>query len=160
MRMRISAGVLGAMMGLGVCQLGRGDVATPATHPTTKPAATQGAEAVHVVKKGTLHLDIAVDAALIGLEPYEGKLKAKSYSGPFTVNKVAAHGAAVKKGESILDLETTHYNWAMEAAKNELANAKANLKKVEFDGDLAVKQEALSLRMQEDAVKNAEAGVQ
>src|SRR5262249_48729784 len=77
-----------------------------------------------------------------------------------TVTKVAGHGAAVKKGDSILELEATHYNWAMEAAKNELANARANLKKVEFDGDLAVKQEALSLRMQEDMVKNAEAGVQ
>src|SRR6476619_7295252 len=98
MRVRISAGLLAALLGLGLMQVGRGDVAAATTQATTKPAATQPPEAVHVVKKGTLHLDIAVDTTLAGLEPFEIKFKAKSYAGPLTVAKVAGHGAAVKKG--------------------------------------------------------------
>jgi multidrug efflux pump subunit AcrA (membrane-fusion protein) len=120
------------------------------TGPSTQPSET------YKVRKGSLKLEVSTDSTLAALEPYEVKLKTKAYTGQFTVVSAAAHGAMVRKGETILELDPKPFNWAMEGAENELATARANLKKAEADAELAVKSEALSLRISEDALKNAE----
>ncbi|HEV8378100.1 MAG TPA: hypothetical protein VGP99_04570, partial [Tepidisphaeraceae bacterium] len=124
------------------------------TAPSTQPSAE-----THKVKKGTLKLEVGTDATLSALEPYEVKLKTKAYAGQLTVVSAAAHSAMVRKGETILELDPKPMNWALEGAENELATARANLKKAEADAELAVKSEALSLRIAEDNLKNAEAGL-
>ena len=43
---------------------------------------------------------------------------------------------AVRKGESILELDAKPFIWAVEGAENELATARANLKKAEADAEL------------------------
>src|SRR5689334_19221764 len=121
------------------------------TKPTTQPSTD-----TYKVKKGSLKLEVSTDATLAALEPFEAKLKAKAYSGQFSVVSAAAHGAMVRKGETILELDPKPMSWALEGAENELATARANLKKAEADAELAVKSEALSLRISEDALKNAE----
>src|SRR4051812_48715721 len=126
--------------------------------PATKPA-TQGSPETYTVKKGTLKLEVQTDATLAALEPYEVKLKTKAYAGQFTVVSAAAHGAMVRKGETILELDPKPMIWALEGAENELATGRANLKKAEADAELATKSEALSLRIAEDASKNAETGL-
>jgi len=149
------------LLGLGlICSWSQGaDVQTQPAAATTQPAATQPAEKTHVVKKGTLTLEIQTDAALQASEPFELKLKLKGYGGPLTIASIAAPWSTVKKGDSLLECETTEIKWAVEGAENALAAAKANLKKAEADAELSVKGEALALRMQEDAVKHAEANV-
>ena len=124
----------------------------------TKPS-TQPSTDTYKVKKGSLKLEVSTDATLSALEPFEAKLKAKAYTGQLTVVSAAAHGAMVRKGETILDLDPKPMNWALEGAENELATARANLKKAEADAELATKSEALSLRISEDALKNAEASM-
>jgi len=122
---------------------------------STGPATQPGAD-TYKVKKGTLKLEVSTDGTLAALEPYETKLKSKAYAGQFTVVSAAAHGAMVRKGESILELDPKPFNWAVEGAENELATARANLKKAEADAELAAKGEALSLRIAEDGLKNSE----
>jgi len=124
------------------------------TGPATQPAAD-----TYKVKKGTLKLEVTTDGTLSALEPFEVKLKTKAYAGALMIESAAAHGAMVRKGESVLELDPKPFNWAVEGAENELATARASLKKAEADAELAAKSEALSLRISEDALKNAEGGL-
>src|SRR5687768_11201036 len=125
---------------------------TPATAPTTAPAST-------LVKRGTLDLDVKTDAFLQPLDPFELKLKLKGYSGPLTILSAAAPGAAVKKGDALLELDPRNINWDLEQARNAVAAAKVALTKAESDLALGLKMDALALRQSEDAVKQAEANV-
>src|SRR2546423_5311313 len=125
---------------------------------STGPATQPGGD-TYKVKKGTLKLEVSTDGTLAAVEPFEVKLKTKAYAGALTVQSAAAHGAMVRKGESILELDAKPFIWAVEGAENELATARANLKKAEADAELATKSEALSLRISEDALKNAEGGL-
>src|SRR5688572_21542237 len=97
----------------------------PATAPVAAPA-TRPAEKVHVVKRGTLSLDVNVNGVLSALDPHEVKLKLKSYAGPLEVVAAASHGAAVKQGEVLLELDAKEIGWAVEAAQAALASAQAN----------------------------------
>ena len=113
---------------------------------STGPATQPGGD-TYKVKKGTLKLEVSTDGTLAALEPFEVKLKTKAYAGALTVQSAAAHGAMVRKGESILELDAKPFIWAVEGAENELATARANLKKSEADAELATRSEALSLRI-------------
>jgi multidrug resistance efflux pump len=128
----------------------------PATQPVTQPATQPN---VHVVKAGTLVLEIQTEGTFQPAEPFEVKHKFKVYSGPLAVVAAAGQGAAVKSGEVLLDCERTNLNWTMEETEGAAAAARAAYKKAQADAELAVKSEALALRMQEDAVKNAEAAL-
>ena len=130
----------------------------PATAPVAAPA-TRPAEKVHVVKRGTLSLDVNVNGVLSALDPHEVKLKLKSYAGPLEVVAAASHGAAVKQGEVLLELDAKEIGWAVEAAQAALASAQANLKKAASDVELGQKADALAMRIQEQAVRNAEGAV-
>ncbi|MGE5612326.1 MAG: hypothetical protein ACM359_23970 [Bacillota bacterium] len=153
---KTAAAVVSVLLGLGWMQswgVGQEAVAQPATQGV---AATQPVEKIHVVKKGKLSLNIQAEGMLLPVEPFEVKLKMKAYSGPLTVVSIAPAWGKVKAGDVLLELDPTNLKWAMEEAENGLATAKANLKKAEADAELADKGEALALRMQQDAVKNAE----
>src|SRR5438046_3277495 len=129
-----------------------------AAAPATKPA-TQAASETYTVKKGTLKLEVQTDSTLAALEPFEVRLKTKSYAGQFTVTSAAPHGAHVAKGDTLLDCDPRPINWAVEGAENELSTAHATLTKAEADAELAVKSDALSLRISEDNLKNSEANL-
>lgn len=153
---KTAAAVATVLLGLGWMQpWGVGQEA--ATQPAAQAvAATQSAEPTHIVKKGKLALDIQAEGMLLPVEPFELKLRMKAYNGPLTIVSIAPAWGKVKAGDVLLELDPTNLKWAMEEAENGLATAKANLKKAEADAELASKAEALSLRMQQDAVKNAE----
>jgi len=156
--------VMAGMCVLGLAAMGPwAGGAEPGTQPAsqaaaTLPAATQPAVATHVVKKGSLNLDIQTEGVLQPSEQYEVRLKLKGYAGPLTIVTVAQPWAAVKKGDVLLELEQTQMKWGMEGAQTALASAKANQKKVEADAELGAKADALAMRMQEEALKNVEAG--
>jgi multidrug resistance efflux pump len=130
-----------------------------AAEKTSTGPSTQPSGETYTVKKGTLKLEVTTDAALAALEPFEVRLKTKAFAGQFTVVSAAGHGAMVKKGESVLELDAKPINWAVEGAENEVATARANLKKAEADAELGAKGDALALRISEDGLKNAEAGL-
>src|SRR5258705_13909605 len=100
--------------------LGTAWSAAAETKPTTQPSGD-----TYKVKKGTLKLEVQTDSTLGALEPFEVRLKTKSYAGQFTVISAAPHGAHVAKGDSVLECDPRPINWAVESADNELATARA-----------------------------------
>jgi multidrug efflux pump subunit AcrA (membrane-fusion protein) len=123
------------------------------TRPTTKPT-TEPAD--YTVKKGTLKLEVSTDTTFQALEPYEVRLKPKAYAGQYVVVSAIPHGATVKKGDTILELDPRHMQWAVDEAENALATARATARKTEADAELGTKSDALALRISEDNLKNAE----
>jgi RND family efflux transporter MFP subunit len=154
MRARLAAGFFCGV--LGACawpQSARGD--TPTTRPAATQATTQPSEKSHVVKRGTLSLEIQADGALAAVDPHEVKLKLRSYAGPLEVVSAATHGATVTNGDALLELDAREITWAIEAAEAAVASARANLKKAESDVELGQKGDALALRISEQNLKNA-----
>jgi multidrug efflux pump subunit AcrA (membrane-fusion protein) len=96
---------------------------------------------------------------LAAVDPHEVKLKLRSYAGPLEVVSAAGHGAAVKKGDVLLELDGREIQWAVEGAEAGLAAAQANLKKAESDVALGEKGDQLAMRIQEQNVKNANDGL-
>jgi len=141
--------------------------AAPAFHslvfaagPTTRPAPPPATQpATYIVKKGALPLDLQLDGVFQPADAFEARFKMKSYSGPLTIVKAAAPFAAVKKGDVLIECDPQHMNWSLQGAENELTVARAALKKAQADSELSAKGDALALRIQQDAVKNAEAGL-
>lgn len=120
----------------------------PATAPATQPA-------TYTVKKGSLSLDVSLEGIFQPADPFEVKFKLKNYNGPLTVVKAAAPFAQVKQGDALLEIDPQHMNWAVQGAENEAENARAAYKKAQADAELSEKADALALRMQQDATKNA-----
>lgn len=117
------------------------------------------AETTHVVKKGTLTLEVQTDGVLQAADPFEVKLRFKAYGGSATVLNAAAHGASIHKGDVLLECDPAEINWAIEGAKSALETARAAQKKAQSDLELGAKADATAMRIQEQAVKDAEASV-
>lgn len=153
---RVAAGLLCGVIGVGSAAVAQAPKDEgPATRPATGPA-TRGVEKGHVVERGVLSLEISADGVLAAVDPHEVKLKLKSYAGPLEVVAAASHGAVVKKGDVLLELDAREITWAVEAAEAGLATAQANLKKAEIDVELGEKGDQLALRVQEQNLSNAE----
>jgi len=73
--------------------------------------------------------------------------------------KSVAPGAAVGKGETVLELDTTQIRRQIASAENERTAAKANLEKAESDAKLYDEADALALKLQEQELKNAQSGL-
>lgn len=142
-----------------VTGLWAGDAYGAATPATTTPATQPAGGGTHVVKKGQLNLDITGEGVFAAVEPALVRLKLKAYAGPLTVVSAAAPWSTVKKGDSLLELERQEIKWAVEQAETAAETARAAFRKAELDQELGQKADALALRIQEDAVKNAEAAV-
>ncbi|MFI5381104.1 MAG: hypothetical protein ACHRHE_17540 [Tepidisphaerales bacterium] len=118
----------------------------PATAPASQPAAKPATEVV-------------VDGMLLPVDPFELKLKFKAYSGALPILQVAGQFAAVKAGDSLLEIDRTEFKRAMASVESAAEAARAATKKAEADAAIAVKAEALAMRQQQDALKQAEANV-
>src|SRR5688572_2912896 len=104
---------------------------TVSAAPTTRPAAT-----VHRVERGTLSFVIEATGTFEPVEPFEVRLRPEAYKGELTVVRVAANGAAVKKGDVLLECDPADLTPELEAARNEQTKARANLSKAEADAKL------------------------
>jgi RND family efflux transporter MFP subunit len=92
-------------------------------------------------------------------EPFEVRLKLEAHSGPLIIASVAGNRAAVKKGDTLLELDPVVINREVAAAENDLTTVKANLVKAESDLKLGEQADALAMRIQQQDTKNAEASV-
>ncbi len=99
------------------------------------------------------------DSVFQPVDGYELKITFKGFGSPMTITKIAAPGATVTKGETLFEADPQQINWVVTGAENDLAAAQANLTKAESDQTLGTKADAMSLRQQEEAVKNADAAV-
>lgn len=135
-----------------------GPSTAPTTAPTTAPA-TQPSPPTHLVKPGKLSFTVTGEGVFVADEPFEVRLKLNRHQGELKIASVAANRAAVKKGETLLELDPFAISNEVAASENELATAKANLTKAEADAELGEKGDALAMRIQEQETKNAEAAV-
>lgn len=127
---------------------------TPATSPATQPSPP-----THLVKPGKLSFTVTGDGVFVADEPYELRLKFNRHAGELKIASVAANRAAVKKGDTLLELDSFAISNDVASAENELTAAKANFTKAEADADLGEKGDVLAMRIQEQETKNAEAAV-
>ena len=130
----------------------------PTTSPTTSPT-TQPAGATHTVKAGKLSFLVNGEGVFVADEPFEVRLKFEAHSGPLIITSAAANRAEVKKGDTLLELDTVAIKRDVAAAENELTAAKATLVKAESDATLGEQADALAMRIQQQETKNAEAAV-
>jgi multidrug resistance efflux pump len=128
------------------------------TSPTTTPS-TQPSPPTHLVKPGKLSFTVSGEGVFVADEPYELRLKLNRHQGELKIASIAANRAAVKKGETLLELDPFSINNDVTSAENELAAARAGLTKAEADADLGEKGDALAMRIQEQETKNAEAAL-
>ena len=126
--------------------------ATPPGVPTTAPAPQP-----HTVAKGKLSLKVESVGTFVPADPVEVRIRPEAYKGGFAVLSAAGHGAAVKQGDTILQIDPADLNVELEGARNDLAAARAALAKAEADAAIAVKAEALAMRMAENSAKKAAA---
>jgi multidrug resistance efflux pump len=120
----------------------------PQAGPETRPA-----------RRGFLTPAFELDAVLESAERFEAKLQFESYAGELVVRAAAAHGAAAKKDDVLLALETGPLERQLAAAENELRLARAQLEKAQADRDLGSRADALSLAQAERALADAKAEV-
>jgi multidrug resistance efflux pump len=128
----------------------------PSTAPTTAPT-TAPAPQPHTVAKGKLSLKVEAVGTFLPADPVEVRIRPEAYKGGFRIVSAAGHGAPVKKGDTLLQIDPADLDVELAGARNDLAAARAGLAKGEADAAIAVKSEALALRMAENSARKAAA---
>ncbi|HWE96574.1 MAG TPA: hypothetical protein VG269_21620 [Tepidisphaeraceae bacterium] len=128
--------------------------AGPATHPATQPSV-----ATSTVHRGSLSIVVDAQGSFEPVDPLEVRIRPKAYPGELAINSIIANGAAVKKGDVLLEIDPLVMKRLLAAGENEALAARANLEKAEADAKLTEKADALAARQQDDALKEAQDGV-
>ncbi|MBC8107454.1 MAG: hypothetical protein H7Z14_12750 [Anaerolineae bacterium] len=124
------------------------------TAPSTAPAAN-----VIKVKRGDLEQKIVTTGTFEPVDPVEIRIRPKSYFGELLIVKAIAPGAAVGKGENVLELDQTWINRQLASAENDRTSAKATYDKAQADMKLGDEADALALKLQQEELKNAQNGL-
>src|SRR2546430_12986465 len=85
------------------------------------------------VKRGTIAASIDADGYFDAVDPLDVRVKPKQYQGELTILSVPAHGAIVKAGQTIIEIDPKEINRQIAAADNELLSAQANADKAQAD---------------------------
>lgn len=121
-----------------------------------KPAPPKDdAEDLVAAKKGNLIPLFELDATYEALESAEVKLKLEAYQGELTVQKVAAAGDLVKKGDVLLALDRAPIDKQIAALELDLRVARATQEKSQADLEIGARGDALALTQAETALKDA-----
>ncbi|MCE9583567.1 MAG: hypothetical protein K8T20_13860 [Planctomycetes bacterium] len=119
-------------------------------------AASDDTRPMHTVARGPLTVTIDLDGSYDSLDSFEAKFRQDVYAGELAIAKIAAHGAAVKKGEVVLQFDAAPWQKAVAAAENELRAAEANLKAANESCEWGDKQDGLTLANSKDGLMEAE----
>ncbi len=123
------------------------------TGATTKPANTTK------VTRGTIQRRFDATAYFEPVDGVEVKIRPKVYAGELTIGEIAANGAAIKKGATLLAIDPEPMKKQLEAAGNEASVAHANLAKADADAKIAVGAEQQAMKTQLAIVTDADAAV-
>lgn len=121
----------------------------PKSTPPSKPAVTKvetGKVIVETVLKGVIEAEHTTELAL----------NIKNWSGPFVVKSAVAHGARVKKGDVVLELETDKIDQAIEDLRIERELADIALKQTREDLPILEQTLPLNLAAAEREKRSAE----
>ena len=120
--------------------------------PTTSPSPSP-----HVVAKGRLALKVEAAGTFLPTAPLEVRVRPSAYNGDLTIVAAAPNGAAVKKGDTILQIDPADLNRDLDGARNDLVAARAALTKAEADVEMGAKADALALKVSENSARKAAA---
>jgi multidrug resistance efflux pump len=118
------------------------------------PAKEEADEAV-AAEKGNLTPVYEMEATYEATDSAEVKLRLEAYQGELSVQKVAAAGDLVKKGDVLLALDHAAIDRQIAAAENDLRVARATLDKAQSDLETGTRGDALALLQGETAAKDA-----
>jgi len=110
------------------------------------------AEDTTKVIRGDLDVVMSFDGALVPVESAEVRAEIEAYQGELVLADVAAHGKAVRKGDTLARLDAKKIDEQIRGAENELAAARTALARAEEDGKLAERGDRLAM---EGAVRAA-----
>jgi HlyD family secretion protein len=108
-------------------------------------------------KVETMRIELKLDGAFEPAERHVVQVKTQAWQGEMPLVKLAAHGAKVKKGEVLLQVDTAKLHEAIASAGVELASARVQLERVTEDMRLAAAGELLQKeRVEREARESAE----
>lgn len=131
--------------------------AAPTTAPATAPAPSTQPTAK--VRRGDLAGNIEAPGVFEPVEPFELRIRPRSYQGELLIRSVVSHGARVKKGDVLIQLDRVQINRQVHTAENELVTAQANLAKAQADLEQGEAADRLAARVAEEDLSSAEAGL-
>ena len=127
------------------------------TAPADESKATK--DETTAVRRGDISTSIDFDGYFEPTEFHEIRLRPKAYQGDLLVASAAASGATVKRGETLLQVDAEELDKQIAAAENELNGARAGYAKAQADVQLGEAADALAMKMQQNELSNAEAGM-
>ena len=108
------------------------------------------------VKHAALKLTVNAGGAFEPIDPFEVRLRFKSYVGDLIVISAAKPGQQVAKDDIILQIDDKQIQRQLASAENDLTAAKANYEKEQSDVALGEKADALAMQVQTEEVKNSQ----
>lgn len=150
--MRQRVGVIGCLIAaiviLGVPPL-------PAANPLVKQAAAAGKPATYKAEKGSFRVELTLKGVLEAAESTEVVLRPEAWTS-LTVMKAVDHGSVVKKGDTIITLDTEKIDRAIRDMEADRYLAELGLKQAEEELALLEKATPLDLAAAELAKKYAD----
>lgn len=119
-----------------------------------RPAAQANGAVVAEAK--SLPETIELTGAFEPAELVEVKIDLENFAQPLKIQKLAAHGQQVKKGEAVLEVDPEPVARALAAAQSKKAVADVNLSKARTDVDVANESDALAQRGAQRRLARAE----
>jgi multidrug efflux pump subunit AcrA (membrane-fusion protein) len=116
------------------------------------PGLAQGTDAMRaaVVQK-ELPVDIELSGVFEAEEKDEIRMEPKEYRGDLIVTKILAEGAAVKKGDVLIEFDAVNLTRALDDARNELADAEVALTKAKAEREaLAIEQRSALAQLEQE----------
>ncbi|HLY09337.1 MAG TPA: hypothetical protein VKW04_08555 [Planctomycetota bacterium] len=123
------------------------------------PAKEEGEDLI-AAQKGNLTPQYELEATYEAVESAEVKLRLEGYQGDLTVQKVAAAGELVKKGDVLLTLDRAPIDKQAAALEGDLRVARATHEKQQSDLETGARGDALALLQAETAAKDAATNLQ
>ena len=118
---------------------------------TMAPALAQGPDLRATVVKKDLPIDIELSGVFQAENKDEIRMEPKEYRGDLIVTEIAAEGAAVKKGDLLMEFDKDSLSRALDDARNEVSDAEIELKKAEAEkGSLAIEQRSSVAQLQKE----------
>jgi HlyD family secretion protein len=134
-------------IGVGLAWLDKSH-ADSATAPSTSPS-SESNTATTIVRRGTLDLSLDFDGTFVPRQPFVVRVNPRQFHGDsgsgLIIQQAAAPGAAMKKGDLLLGLETDEIDRQIASAQNDLTIAQANLAKAQSDVLLGAQSDDLAM---------------
>src|SRR5262245_22452649 len=151
----VAAAALAAFL-LSTARAAQEESAKPEAAPKAEPKAEPKLETA-AAKRETLKVELKLDGTFEPAERHVAIVKTQAWMGEMPIAKIAAHGASVKKGDVLLQIDGAKLHDAIAAAGVDLASARVQLDRVTEEIKLAAAGDVLQKeRVEREAREAAE----